>query len=42
MGALWLLATFLSGIGIGAYIERYRWLSWAKRNHPEEIDTSWL
>lgn len=42
MSPLWLIPTALFFTGIGAYIERYRWLEWAKRTHPDEADTSWL
>lgn len=36
------LPLFLLGIGIGAYIERFRWLAWARREVPEKVDTKWL
>lgn len=36
------IAAFLLGVGLGAYVERFRWLAWARREHPEEVDTSWL
>jgi hypothetical protein len=38
LSALYLFPAFLLGLGIGGYIERYRWLSWAKRKHPDEVD----
>jgi hypothetical protein len=39
---LWLIPTLFLGMGIGAYVERWRWLGWAKRKHPDEVDVSWL
>jgi hypothetical protein len=39
---LLLLAVFVTGLGVGGYVERYRWLAWARREHPDEVDTTWL
>ena len=42
MTIAFLLLTLFVGAAIGALVERHRWLSWAKRNHPDEVDVSWL
>lgn len=42
MSYLFASALFMSGVGVGAYIERGRWLAWAKREVPEKVDTKWL
>jgi hypothetical protein len=38
----WLIPVLFFGVSIGAAVERYRWMSWARREHPEEVDTTWL
>jgi hypothetical protein len=42
VSAWFLIPAFLFGVGAGAYIERWRWLGWAYRNHPDEVDTTWM
>jgi hypothetical protein len=42
---LWLIPAVLLGAGVGGYTERYRWVSWARRNHPEQAEAerlTWL
>ncbi len=36
--ALWVSV----GLAVGALVERWRWIRWAERNHPDEVDTTWL
>jgi hypothetical protein len=40
----WLLYAWFTSLGLagGAVIERYRWVSWAWRNHPEEAEAEGL
>jgi hypothetical protein len=38
----WLIPAVLFGMGVGGYIERYRWVMWAWRNHPEQADREGL
>jgi hypothetical protein len=43
MSGWWVVPALLFGVGIGAYIERYRWLTWARREHPDEAKgVTWL
>jgi hypothetical protein len=37
---MWLLGLWLIAVGLatGALVERYRWVMWAHRNHPEQAE----